>query len=131
MKKADIKEKLLKVRDFLLNPHLVICFTAAWIITNGWAYLALVLGGRLGIKWLTIVAGTYLAILWSPLCAEGRVTCIIAVFLLRIVFPDDDKTVAELKKMSEKAKSHVHHFKKLNKKKKTALAEHGENTEDN
>ena len=125
--REKIRDFLLKTRDLLLNPHLVLCFTAAWIITNGWAYIALVIGGRLGIKWLTIVAGTYLAILWSPICAEGIVTCIIAVFLLRVIFPDDDKTLAVLKGMSEKARQQVKHIRK--KKKRTEI-DNGENTEE-
>lgn len=125
--REKIRDFLLKTRDLLLNPHLVLCFTAAWIITNGWAYIALVIGGRFGIKWLTIIAGTYLAILWSPICAEGIVTCIIAVFLLRVIFPDDDKTLAVLKGMSEKAKQQVKHMRK---KKRTTKVDDGEKPEE-
>ena len=71
-----MKKKLLKLlktlKNFFVNPHLVICFAIAWIITNGWAYASLVLGTRFGIKWLTVVAGAYIAVLYSPLCGQSE-----------------------------------------------------------
>ncbi len=40
-----MKDKILKtldgIRKFLLNPHLMICYGIAWIITNGWAYIGI------------------------------------------------------------------------------------------
>lgn len=125
-----LKAFLLKIRDYLLNPHLVLCFTVAWIITNGWAYIALVIGRKFGIRWLAVLAGTYLAVLWSPFCAEGIVTCIIAVFLLRLIFPDDDKTMAVLKDMSSKARQQVRHIRKKKKSAEINAADDGENTEE-
>lgn len=97
MEVSEMKKKLLKLlktlKNFFVNPHLVICFAIAWIITNGWAYASLVLGTRFGIKWLTVVAGAYIAVLYSPLCAEGILTFIIAIGLMKLLFPKDEKTL--------------------------------------
>lgn len=88
---------LIAVKNFLLNPHLVICFALGWIITNGWAYVALGIGTYYDYKWLIAISATYLAILWSPLCAEGILTFIIAIFLLQKIFPNDEKTLKIIK----------------------------------
>ena len=82
--KNKIGKVLRTARDLILTPHLAICFFIAWIITNGWAYVALGVGTYYEYKWLAAIAATYLAILWSPLCAEGILTFLIAIFFFII-----------------------------------------------
>ena len=98
--------KLLEaLKNFILNPHLVICFALAWIITNGWTYVALGVGTYYEYKWLIAISATYLAILWSPLCAEGILTFIIAIFLMQKIFPNDEKTLKAIKVYFRRYKS--------------------------
>ena len=94
-----------KIIFFILNPRLLLCLGVAWIITNGWAYIAIGLGNYLDIGWMTAIAAAYLAFLWIPTTPEKIVTIAIAIALLRILFPKDQKTLAVLKGMHEKAKS--------------------------
>ena len=58
--KKKIAKALNNAKNFILNPHLVICFLIAWIITNGWAYVALGVGTYYEYKWLAAIAATYL-----------------------------------------------------------------------
>ena len=102
-----MKERLKKIAQFLLNPRLVICVAIAWMITNGWSYVMFALGTLLGINWMTVVAGAYLAFLWIPFTPEKLVTFAIAIALLRWMFPQDERTLAVLRRWYEKAKSAV------------------------
>ncbi|MDD6059364.1 MAG: hypothetical protein PUB97_03130 [Ruminococcus sp.] len=119
-----MKKKLLKLlrtlKIFFVNPHLVICFAIAWIITNGWAYASLVLGTRFGIKWLTVVAGAYIAVLYSPLCAEGILTFIIAIGLMNLLFPKDEKTLRLIRVYFRRYKTRFLRSLRNRKKKKAA-----------
>lgn len=119
-----MKKKLLKLlktlKYFFVNPHLVICFAIAWIITNGWAYASLVLGTRFGIKWLTVVAGAYIAVLYSPLCAEGILTFIIAIGLMKLLFPKDEKTLRLIRVYFRRYKTRFLRSLRNRKKKKAA-----------
>lgn len=105
--KRNIKKKLKKLLQFFANPHLLICVAVAWLITNGWSYIAFAAGTYFKIKWLTTVSGAYLAFLWLPISPEKLVTFAIAIFLLKRFFPDDKKTLAVLKDFHEKAKKAV------------------------
>lgn len=87
--------------EFILNPKLLLCFGIAWIATNGWAYIALGIGTWLNINWLTAVAGAYLAFLWIPVTPEKLITIVIAMFLLKLLFPEDKKTLKRLHLMKE------------------------------
>lgn len=89
---------------FFTNPHLLLCLLIAWLITNGWSYILFALGTWLQISWMTAVAGAYLAFLWLPISPEKLVTVAIAIFLLRKLFPNDQKTLAILRQLREKAK---------------------------
>lgn len=119
-----MKKKLLKLlktlKNLFVNPHLVICFAIAWIITNGWAYASLVLGTRFGIKWLTVVAGAYIAVLYSPLCAEGILTFIIAIGLMKLLFPKDEKTLRLIRVYFRRYKTRFLRSLRNRKKKKAA-----------
>lgn len=109
--KRNIKKKLKKLLQFFANPHLLLCIAIAWIITNGWSYIAFVIGTHFKIKWLTTVSGAYLAFLWLPISPEKLVTFAIAIFLLKRFFPNDIKTLAVLKDFHEKAKKAVRNRK--------------------
>ena len=117
--KKKIANTLNNAKNFILNPHLVICFLIAWIITNGWAYVALGVGTYYEYKWLAAIAATYLAILWSPLCAEGILTFLIAIFLMQKLFPNDERTLKFIKVYYRRYKSKLK--KQIHKKKPKKL----------
>jgi len=100
----------------LLNPKFLLCFGLGWIITNGWAYVLLGVGMWLGIDWMIFVASGYLALLWVPGTPEKVITFVLAIFFLKLFFPNDEKTLGVLKEMlaSEKLKNAK---EKINKKK--------------
>ncbi len=99
-----MKEKLKNIILFIVNPRLLLCFGLAWMITNGWSYVMLGIGAYYGIGWMIAVATAYLTFLWLPVSPEKIVTVIIAIALLRLLFPKDEKTLAVLKRISKKAK---------------------------
>lgn len=116
--KQKIKYWIKTVVEFILNPRLLLCFGIAWIITNGWAYITAFIGVRLGIDWLAAVAGGYLAALWIPFTPEKIITVILAIFLLKLLFPHDKKTLKKLHNMKEKAKTEIKNLKIKHKDKK-------------
>lgn len=103
-RKRELREKAKKVFRFLTNPRLLLCIAIAWMITNGWSYVLLGLGHHLHIHWMVAVAGTYIAFLWLPVSPEKIITFTIAIGLLRLFFPGDQKTLAVLKKLYGSAK---------------------------
>ena len=100
-----MKEKIKKIILFVANPRLLICIGIAWIITNGWSYLLFGLGTFLEIKWMIAVSGAYLTFLWFPFTPEKLITVAIAIFLLKLLFPKDEKTLGILKDMHQKHKA--------------------------
>ena len=119
MKKRKVgkMEKKLKIWlkntvQFLLNPRLLFCFGIAWIITNGWSYILFGLGTYFGIGWMVAVGGSYLAFLWFPFSPEKLATVAIAIFLLKWLFPKDQKTLAVLRQMKAKVKAAIKKRKK-------------------
>lgn len=111
-------KQLKRLKSFFINPHLIICYIIAWIITNGWAYICLGAGTYYKIKWLVAVAGTYLAILWSPFCFELIVTLLITMWLLKIFFPNDTKTLRRIKIISRCYRMKVNRKKREKREKK-------------
>ena len=102
-----LKQNLKKALQFIANPRLIICFMIGWLITNGWSYILFGIGTYLEIPWMIAVSGAYLAFLWLPISLEKLVTFAIAIALLRWLFPNDQKTLAELKGWYAKAKSAI------------------------
>ena len=98
---------LKKALQFFLNPRLLMCLGIGWMITNGWSYVVFALGTYFGIGWMIAVGGAYLAFLWLPISPEKIVTVAIAIFLLRWLFPNDQKTLAVLINMKNKLKAAV------------------------
>ena len=102
-----MKEKFKKIFEFIANPRLLLCFLLAWFITNGWSYLMFGIGTYLGIHWMVAVAGADLALLWPQNNPEKIATFAIAIALLRWIFPNDQKTLAVLKDLLDKAKNAI------------------------
>ena len=105
--KQKIKSFIKKALLFLLNPRLLLCFGIAWLITNGWSYIMFIIGQWLQIPWMIAVSSGYLAFLWLPVSPEKLVTVSIAILLLRLLFPDDTKTLGILRNMNAKLKSKI------------------------
>ena len=114
-----MKEKIKKVVLFFTNPRLLLCIAVAWLITNGWSYIMMGIGTYCQIPWMTVVAGAYLTFLWLPISPEKVVTFAIAIALLRWLFPNDQKTLAVLKSLHQKAKSAISQKKKSTEGKET------------
>lgn len=102
-----LKPKLKKLVQFLLNPRLLICIAVAWLITNGWSYIMFAFGTFFEVGWMIAVSSAYLAFLWLPISPEKIVTFAIAIALLRFLFPKDEKTLAVLRNMYQKAKAAI------------------------
>ena len=102
-----MKQKIIKIIQFLLNPRLLLCVALAWMITNGWSYILMAIGTYFEIPWMMAVAGTYMALLWFPFTPEKLITLIIAMALLRWLFPHDEKTLGILKSLYAKTKTKV------------------------
>ncbi len=105
--KQKIFRFLKKLVSFLLNPRFLICFLIGWLITNGWSYILFSLGVLFEISWMVIVGGAYLGFLWAPFSPEKIVTLVIAIFLLKLLFPNDEKTLKVLTNQLEKLKRKV------------------------
>ena len=108
---------------FLLNPRLLLCFGIGWMITNGWSYILLGLGILLNIQWMIAVGTGYLAILWFPFSPEKIITIAIAMWLMKVLFPNDTKTLGVLKEMDAKLKAAVAVKRSERKEKKAAKAQ--------
>ena len=103
--KEKIKCFFITVLQFLLNPRFLLCFGIGWIITNGWSYILLGFGIFLEIEWMIAVSSAYLAILWLPISPEKIITFAIAIGLMKLLFPKDEKTLGILISGYEKAKA--------------------------
>jgi len=110
-----MKEKLIKILQFITNPRLQLCLAVAWMITNGWSYILFAIGGYFEIPWMLAVSGAYLAFLWLPVSPEKLMTFAIAIALLRIWFPNDTKTLAVLRKLRSNVKAKVKAYREKKK----------------
>ncbi len=88
--------------QFFLNPRLLLCFGIAWMLTNGWCYVFILLGTWLSVGWMLAVGTAWAGILWLPFTPEKIITLIIAIFLLRLLFPGDEKTLQLLHEEKQK-----------------------------
>ena len=92
-----MKEKFKAIVQFIANPKLLLCFAIAWFITNGWAYLLIIIGTLLKAELMVEVGGAYVLFLWLPFVQEKIVTISISILLLRLLFPEDKQTLSVLK----------------------------------
>lgn len=95
--RENIKRKVKSWLRFLLNPRLLLCLFIAWMITNGWSYVFFALGMLLKIHWMSVVGGAYMSLLWLPFTPEKILTVLIAIGLLRLIFPHDRQTLGVLR----------------------------------
>ena len=93
LKKIRQKRRRREWLAALTNPHLLISVGIAWFLTNGWAYCALGLGSFCAVKWLRNAGAVWLGILWMPGTPEKLITFGIAMFLLKMFFPGDARTL--------------------------------------
>ena len=116
--KEKIKQAAKKILLFVCNPHFLICMGIGWLITNGWSYIFVGVGTYYGIRWMTVVGAAYLTFLWFPFTPEKIVTVAIALFLLKLFFPNDKNTLGVLEDMQQKIKDEIKNRKKNKKDKK-------------
>ena len=102
--KLITKARIKKLVEFLLNPRFLLCFGLAWMITNGWCYIFIGVGAFYDIEWMLYAGTTYLAFLWLPITPEKIVTIPMSIAFLKFFFPKDEKTLAVLTNMYQKAK---------------------------
>lgn len=95
---AQLKERLRPWLRALTNPHLLISLAIAWFLTNGWSYCAVGIGWYLEIDWLLELGTIWLGILWMPGTPEKLLTFLIAIGILRVLFPNDTRTLAMLRR---------------------------------
>jgi len=107
-----LKKWLKTAISFLFNPRFLLCFGIGWMITNGWSYIIFSLGTWLQIPWMIAVGGAYLAFLWLPISPEKLITVAIAIWLLKRLFPNDQRTLAVLIRMKDKLREAVKKKKK-------------------
>ncbi len=105
MDKKKIKRFIIRAIKLITNPRFLLCFGLAWLITNGWAYIALGLATIFKSGWLATIAGAYLALLWLPFTPEKIITLMLSIILLKRLFPDDQKTLAVLKRLYDNLKT--------------------------
>ena len=99
-----IRGKMSAFWQVMQMPHLLICVGIAWMITNGWSYLALGMGMFFKWKWLSRIGAGYLAFLWLPFTPEKIITYFIAKWLHRKLYQGDEKTLKVLKRLMSKRK---------------------------
>ena len=63
------------------------------------------LGTYFCVPWMIAVGGAYAAALWVPFTPEKIITVIIAIALLRLLFPNDQKTLKKLINLKNSAKA--------------------------
>ncbi len=119
--KEKIAERSKKILQFILNPRFLLCFGLAWMITNGWCYIFIGVGSFYDIEWMFYIGTTYLAFLWLPITPEKIVTIPLAIGLLKLFFPKDEKTLAVLTQMYQKAKDALKSKKRKKKEQEAAL----------
>ena len=95
--KEKIKEKAKRWGRFLLNPRLLLCLFIAWMITNGWSYILFAIGMFLKVNWMRVVGGAYMSLLWLPFTPEKIITVLLAIVLLRLLYPRDRHTLGVLR----------------------------------
>ena len=96
--REGLQEMLRRWARFLLNPRLLLCLAIAWMLTNGWSYVMFGLGMLLKIHWMRVVGGAYMSFLWLPFTPEKLVTVVLAIGLMRLLYPRDRRTLGTLRR---------------------------------
>lgn len=122
LSKENVKIWVKKLLLLLFNPRLLLCLFLGWMITNGWSYILLFFGLFFKITWMQAVAGAYLGLLWIPFTPEKILTVALAIVLLRLLFPKDEKTLGVLREMFQRERS-KHRKRKENREEEKRLRE--------
>ena len=93
-----LREMARRWARFLLNPRLLLCLAIAWMITNGCSYVMFGLGMLMKIHWMRVVGGAYMSFLWLPFTPEKLVTVVLAIGLMRLLYPRDRRTLGVLRR---------------------------------
>ena len=96
--REGLREMARRWARFLLNPRLLLCLVIAWMITNGWSYVMFGLGMLMKIHWMRVVGGAYMSFLWLPFTPEKLVTVMLAIGLMRLLYPRDRRTLGVLRR---------------------------------
>lgn len=96
--REGLRELAKRWARFLLNPRLLLCLAIAWMITNGWSYVMFGLGMLMKIHWMRVVGGAYMSFLWLPFTPEKLVTVVLAIGLMRLLYPRDRRTLGVLRR---------------------------------
>lgn len=96
--REGLREMARRWARFLLNPRLLLCLAIAWMITNGWSYVMFGLGMLLKIHWMRVVGGAYMSFLWLPFTPEKLVTVLLAIGIMRLLYPRDRRTLSVLRR---------------------------------
>ena len=96
--REGLREMARRWAHFLLNPRLLLCLVIAWMITNGWSYVMFGLGMLMKIHWMRVVGGAYMSFLWLPFTPEKLVTVVLAIGLMRLLYPRDRRTLGVLRR---------------------------------
>lgn len=81
-----LKGKLYAFIRFLLDWRTAISFIIAWMITNGWCYIFIILGATYKITWMSVVGTTYMAFLWLPCTPEKLITIPLTIVIKKFIF---------------------------------------------
>ncbi len=65
------------------------CFAIAWMITKGWAYVALAIGTLLRLRYVIWISSGYLTFLWLPFTPEKIITVAISCRLMGRLFKEN------------------------------------------
>ena len=96
--REGLRELAKRWARFLLNPRLLLCLAIAWMITNGWSYVMFGLGMLMKIHWMRVVGGAYMSFLWLPFTPEKLMTVVLAIGLMRLLYPRDRRTLGVLRR---------------------------------
>ena len=80
-----IKKWLRNLKPYL-TWKMALSFGIAWVITNGWSYLAVLFGWLFNIGWLFTIGVGYQAFLWLPFTIEKPITFAIGVWIHHKLF---------------------------------------------
>lgn len=81
-----IRDTIKKLLQYFIDWRTSVSFILAWMITNGWSYVFVLLGTILNITWMKVVGGSYLAFLWFPGTPEKLITIPLSIKIKNILF---------------------------------------------
>lgn len=85
------------------NWKFLISFGLAWFITNGWAWLGLIIGNIFHLDVMVGICGSYMAFLWLPFTPEKIITIPLAIWFQTLFFKRDKKLRLQLEDMKKEA----------------------------